>query len=127
MKYAISPDMVGQLRIDPDTRAFLSLFDEEIGSIVLEVGAHDEGASVLLSQLGFNVVGTDLREYDTSLPACNYAYVQVDFCTWKPDRQFDVCFTLSAIEHFGLGTYREGPIHYYYDVLAMRRIWESLK
>ena len=40
---------------------------------------------------------------------------------------FDAAVIVSAIEHFGLNTYGEGKIHEYYDVIAMRYIYDLLK
>lgn len=126
---------------DADTEALFAVFDEERGSRVLEVGAHDEPVANILTEQGFHVIGVDLREYhagqdlgraNESRP-CNYEYVRGDFCDlpypiyseWLD--HFDAIISLSAIEHFGLGTYDEGNPHYYYDVIALRCMWEFLK
>ena len=115
---------------DADTQAVARIFDEPEGSRVLEVGAHDEPLSNILADLGFDVTGVDLREYDSKLPKCNYRYLRQDFCDaqcLKDEKPFDIFVSISCIEHFGLGTYQEGMFRCYYDVLAMRKAWELLK
>lgn len=128
---------------DMDTAALINVFDEAPNSLILEVGAHDEPVANMLSDLGHRVVGVDLREYnpgeDTGKglskdsPACNYRYVRADFCDLPADfvrdylGRFDSVISLSALEHFGLGTYAEGPRHEFYDVIAMRTAWSLLR
>lgn len=123
---------------DADTAAFLDVFDEPLG-LVMEVGAHDEPVANLLSDLGFNVVGIDLREYhsnepDKRCPKLNYHYIRHDFCDLSPEltKEFigkvDCIVSLSAIEHFGYGTYGEGGKEsFFYDVIAMRTMWQLLR
>lgn len=127
---------------DIDTERFLELFDEPEGSSVLEVGAHDEPVANMLAECGFRVTGVDLREYnpnqdtgkkDDKRIECNYVYLRNDFCD-LPRRFFannleayDTVISLSAIEHFGYGTYQEGGPSMVYDIIAMRTIWQLLK
>lgn len=118
---------------DADTSMFRSLFREPIGCKILEVGAHDEPLANQLVGLGYDVYGVDLREYDKLLPPCNYQYLRSDFCDLPLEfirshyGTFDCVFSISAIEHFGLGTYSEGSRSSYYDVIAMRQVWGMLK
>lgn len=118
---------------DPDVGLFVDHFDEPEGSRILVVGAHDEPTANMLADAGCSVVGLDLRPYDSSLPPCNYRFRQFDFCDSTVSHygwwygQPEVFVSLSAVEHFGLGTYNEGPRHAYYDVIAMRKAWELLK
>lgn len=125
---------------DGDTVKFLEMFDEPKGSCILEVGAHDEAVANMLTDAGYNLTGVDLREYNPNdsdnlgpKPPCNYDYIRADFCNlpWTKVRMwgewFDSIISLSCIEHFGLGTYQEGPPHPYYDVIAMRTAWQLLK
>lgn len=127
---------------DIDTLTFLRFYNAPPGLDILEVGAHDEPLANLLAERGDRVTGIDLREYDPrqDLPSkstnkldCNYNYIRGDFCNlpevlyrqWL--NHFDVVISLSAIEHFGLNAYNEGCPHPYYDVLAMRTVWQVLK
>lgn len=116
---------------DVDVAIFLDTFVAEEGSKILVVGAHDESVANMLSECGFDVTGVDLREYDKNLPPPNYRWVRGDFC--DPDLFnaengcYDVFVCLSALEHFGMGSYREGKVHRYYDVIAMRKAWELLR
>lgn len=114
---------------DYDTCVFLAYFKEEPGSKVLVVGAHDEPSANMLSDMNMEVIGVDLREYDRELPPANYKFIRGDFCNLDLSEYapFDAAVALSCIEHFGMGTYKEGSRHRFYDVIAMRRIWELLK
>lgn len=111
---------------DPEAALFLDFFDEEPGGMLLEVGAqHNNVASMLASQ-GYRVIGVDLRPSDQNP---GYVHVTGDFCAichvWNG--LFDIAVSISAIEHFGLNTYGEGKTREYYDVVAMRRIYDMLK
>lgn len=118
---------------DVDAALLMDHFAIPSGSKVLVVGAHDEPTANMLSEAGLTVYGVDLREYDSRLPPCNYTYLQHDFCdlplSFIAEHQgtFDAVIALSCIEHFGMSTYQEGPIHPYYDVVAMRKVYEFLK
>ncbi len=135
---------------DADTYVFLKTFDEFVsenpvdnkGIRVIEIGAHDEPVANILAECGCDVTGVDLREYnpnsDDSMgkameqPKCNYNYLRADFCNLPEDflianiGKFDTAISISAIEHFGLGGYGERT-HWYYDVVAMRQMWQLLK
>lgn len=117
--------------LDEDTRTFTLAFEEPVGK-VLEVGAHDEPVANLLAGMGYDVTGMDLREYDPSLPPCNYRFVRGDFCDppawlYREVGTFDCVISLSALEHFGLDTYGENKTHEYYDIIASRNAWTFLK
>lgn len=136
---------------DADTALFLDLFNEPAGCKILEIGAHDEPVAIILANSGHKVIGVDLREPDPSFPPPsnvitathgnqssfigegNFEYIRGDFCNlprefWSVHRgTFDVVISLSALEHFGMGTYQEGPTNCFYDVLASRYIWDALK
>ncbi len=128
---------------DVDSFVFFALFDEPKGAKIIEVGAHDEPVANVLMDQGYSVTGFDIREYHagqdlmgkkaTDGRPCNYQYVRADFCDLPKEFMaknmgtFDTAVSLSAVEHFGLGTYGEGPVHYYYDVIALRTIWQLLR
>jgi hypothetical protein len=130
---------------DEDTRQFLLNFDESPRLKVLEVGAHDEPVANILSECDYSVFGVDLREYNPNQdiessrnssvkPVCNYSYLRHDFCDLPASfikehvGTFDVAISLSAVEHFGFGTYSEcGPPQYHYDTIACRQVWQLLK
>lgn len=118
---------------DVDVMLLFDNFQVPKGSKVLVVGAHDEPTANLIASLGLDVYGVDLREYDNRLPPCNYTYVRGDFCNLPASfvaehmGTFDTVVALSCIEHFGMGAYSEGRAHPYYDVIAMRKVWEYLK
>ena len=140
----LPPEILAKYTItDADTEEFLKFFKEPPGGRVLEVGAHDEPVANILSEAGYSVTGVDLREYnphqdlkerqDPGTP--NYEYVREDFCNLPLKflqehlETYDIAICLSAVEHFGLGTYNEGADGFapFYDVVAMRKVWEFLK
>ncbi len=115
--------------VDPEAHLVFDEFDETPGAEVLEVGSQHSPVASILSKCGYRVVGVDLRDCDQ---AANYIHITTDFCTLVnkiPHRlgTFDAAVSISAIEHFGLNTYGEGPYYPYYDVLAMRYIYDFLK
>lgn len=115
---------------DADASAFLHLFDEPEGSRILVIGNHDEPTAHVLASQGHQVTGVDLRGWDDKLPTCSYEFIDADFCSLAPTllvkgRQFDAAVALSCIEHFGMGTYGDRR-HAYYDVLALRYLWDLL-
>lgn len=119
---------------DVDAALFLDSFSASAGAKVLVVGAHDEATANMMADSGFRVWGVDLRGYDRSLPPCNYTFLRGDFCEPDflnalviPNAPFDAFVCLSSLEHFGMGSYREGQSHRYYDVVAMRKAWELLR
>ena len=138
----IPDDIVAKYKVtDYDTAVFLRVFDEVPGRLI-EVGAHDEPVANMLTECGFDVTGVDLREYNPDQDMgdkrevehkCNYKYIRSDFCNLPKEYlfdnygKFDCVVSLSAIEHFGLNTYGEGPYHTQYDIIAMRTIWHLLK
>lgn len=114
--------------LDADSELFLYNFDEPSDSYIVEVGANEEYVANILTDNGHHVVGIDLRRYLQEIP-CNYHRLEGDFNDLANDLgDVDCVVSLSAIEHFGLTTYGDTynalP---YYDVVAMRKIWEILK
>lgn len=129
--------------LDGDSARFWKMFNEPIGKVI-EVGSHDEDIANVLADKGYDVYGVDLREYNPNpdnatgrkMPKrhLNYQYIRGDFCELPPEfiaehvGTFDIAVAISCIEHFGLGTYNEGGREQpFYDVVAMRQIWQLLK
>lgn len=118
---------------DIDTDIVLQEFDEPENARILEVGAHDEPLANVLLASGYRVTGIDLRTCDLKDPLPGYQYIRHDFCNldWvgqlEPSEGFDSIISISAIEHFGLGTYGEGKAHPYYDVIALHLMGCLLK
>lgn len=118
---------------DVDTFAIISLFREAPGSRVLEVGCHDAPTSMILAEMGYQVVGVDLRTPNTPIQHPNMVYCRWDFCDLPTEfltrfrGTFDAVVAVSVLEHMGLSTYNEGRPHSLYDVIAARIIWEMLK
>lgn len=113
---------------DEDTKIFLSRFNEPSGSWILAIGANDEHSGSILTDNTHMVLGVDLREWIGSPPP-NFVRLKGDFMKkthLKTLRKFDVCYSLSAIEHFGLGCYGD-PVMEEYDRVAMVFIWDLLK
>lgn len=119
---------------DVEANFFASRFDEA-GAVlrILEVGAHDAPITHWLAQKGHKTYSLDLRPYDGPVHECHVRHVIGDFCE-LPDAVnrefiglFDVIVSVSALEHFGLGTYGEGAAHPYLDVIAARKAYEYLR
>ncbi len=118
---------------DVDFVLFRDHFKAHPNAKILVVGAHDEPSAGILSHMGFDVYGIDLREHDKRLSLCNYKHIIGDFCDMPSSfvrehtGTFDVVVALSCIEHFGMNTYKEGKAHPYYDIIGMRKVWDYLK
>jgi SAM-dependent methyltransferase len=117
--------------LDADSEIFARLFSERMGSRGLEVGANKEPLAVALGSLGYDITGVDLRPYDPYEDAREYlrrlTFHQGDFLRlpFIPE-QFDFAYSISTIEHIGLGAYGEETMPGG-DGLAMRKIWSLLK
>jgi SAM-dependent methyltransferase len=126
------PDSIRQeyKTFDPESDLFFEEFDEKAGSKILEIGSQHSPVASMLSKSGFNVTGVDLRDSDQEV---NYTHITSDFCQLPISfyreniGTFDVAVSISAIEHFGLNTYGEGKERCFYDVTAMRYIYDFLK
>lgn len=129
MMTTISYDFPKYGEPDMDVRVFLSRFIEPPGSYVLAVGDNEEYSANVLADNGYKVCGVDLREWKMPVP-CNHDRFPQNFIEWATclDRsiKFDVAYSLSALEHFGLGTYQE-PAHPFDDVIACHEICKLLK
>jgi hypothetical protein len=117
---------------DPELDLFLENFDEPEGSKILEIGAHDNPVALILAESGFIVHGVDLREYDQGEHE-NYTHNVFNFLK-IPTRflkehagTFDAVISISALEHFGLGTYSDTKYNPYADVAATQNVYNLLK
>ena len=117
---------------DPELDLFLENFDEPEGSKILEIGAHDNPVALILAEAGHIVYGVDLREYDQGEHE-NYTHHVMDF-TKVPSRfykehlgTFDSIISISALEHFGIGTYTDKSYNPYKDVAATMNVYNLLK
>lgn len=119
---------------DVDAEMFWEAFNPDGMKVILEVGCNDSYVANMLFELGHGVNGVDLRPYGASgegvmSHGCNYHFMQADFNTVDLSffhGIFDVAVSISAIEHFGLGTYGEQPSPDA-DVVAMRKIYNLLR
>lgn len=117
-----------------DTNVLLSCFNENHQRI-LEIGSHDESpaAAVEFARRGCSVTAVDLREPECPHANKLYEFIRGDFCNlpdkWMKENigTFDAVYSISAIEHFGLNAYLEGPLNLSYDVVAMRLAWMLLR
>lgn len=115
---------------DPELDLFLDTFDEAPGR-VLEIGSGTTPLGSLLSDYGFNVTSVDLKPRD--FPDHRVNHIVADWCDMHPSfwsnyrGYFDYAVSVSALEHFGLGAYKEEKGPDYYDVFAVRYIWDALK
>jgi SAM-dependent methyltransferase len=128
---------------DPEAEFFLDYFAEDPNDSprVLEVGANDNKLATMLIKSNFEVVSTDLKEYEGKENNNFWEHLHFvgDFCDQKWFKEslkieclgylqpFDLIYSVSAIEHFGLGAYGEGFYKPYYDVIACRYIYDLLK
>lgn len=111
---------------DVDAEMFWEAFDLNPPAMVLEVGCNDSYVSNQLAELGFSVMGVDLREYGAGglKVGPKFMFRQADFVKmpFEGENVFHAAVSLSAIEHFGLGTFSAETYHEDYDVQAMQRI-----
>ncbi len=71
---------------------------------VLDVGSCESTFALELASLGHETVALDPRHYPFTHPRLRY--VQATVGAWRgPDEPFDVITCLSAVEHFGVGSY----------------------
>lgn len=102
-------------------------FDDPPGK-ALVIGCNEEYNCEALVLHGFDVTGTDFRPIDREPKG--FTFVQGDFT--KPEETpfengtFDTVVAISAIEHFGLGFYKESS-NSIGDMLAQDRVYDLLK
>lgn len=78
------------------------------GAHVLDFGATESTFALSMASLGHHVIAADLRPYPFEHP--NLRPVSGPIEEWSgPDRPLDAVFSISALEHVGLGAYGEAP------------------
>jgi predicted SAM-dependent methyltransferase len=89
-----------------------------LGKSVLNVGCKEDPAN--LSYEVANITNLDLMDYDihtdTHLKTLRN-FIQADFLTWTPDKQYEVLILGEFLEHCDLKRFHE-TIHKCYEVLA---------
>lgn len=122
---------------DVDAEVFFDRLDDVTGRL-LEVGCNDSPVVNMLAETGWfeGVDGIDLRPYgatgfgELKYPGKNFTFLQGNWLEVGQKlaaEQYDVVISLSAIEHFGLGTYNETWTDEQADVKAMELIYKVLK
>lgn len=111
---------------DADSEMFLQYLQEPPCK-VLEVGANQEYTANVLTDHGYQVTGVDLLPHYEG--RVNYARIEGDFVQLADGlpTDFDVVYSTSAIEHFGLGGYGLNLQDPDYDQKAMAAMHRRLK
>lgn len=73
------------------------------GKRILDFGCTRNYLSIQCASLGYEIVGIDLRKYNHTHP--NFQFYQKDLLEFNDKTGFDYIFTLSVLEHVGLGFY----------------------
>lgn len=94
------------------------------GSRVLDIGSCESTVAIGLASLGYQVTALDPRPYP--LRHANLTNVLSPVKDFRPDEPFDAAILLSAIEHFGLGSY-DLPTNDEADQEAMDAVWNALR
>ena len=100
--------------LDNDIRQIVRVLDRILDrkKSILIIGCLEEPLANVLAELGHNVTGVDLREYnkgdvylgpDTPL----YKHLTGDFLDIQFEEKFDLIISVSVIEHSGLGYYKD--------------------
>ena len=115
--------------IDADVEYFSRFFNEPLTSKIVEIGANQEPVSNILSLMGYDVVGVDLKNYNDEkrgiLPR-NFHFIKGDFNKLVFNEEFDAIVSTSTLEHVGLGVYGEDS-YPDGDIVAMKKSWNILK
>lgn len=103
------------------------------GKKVLVVGCNEDPFANLFAELGADVTGLDLRGYsntelDTGWPEPLYKHIVGDAVTHNFTEKYDLCVTVSVVEHIGLGWIQYGGVvDEDGDIKAMKNIHTALK
>lgn len=77
------------------------------GAAVVDVGGSESVMALALASLGYSVTVVDPAGYPFEHP--NLSVFEGPLEDFRPDERVDAVVLLSAIEHFGIGAYRNGP------------------
>ena len=115
---------------DVDSMMFFEHFEESSPRKVLEIGANEEYSACILAENGYEVLGVDLRDqnFPVVLPP-SYTRCKADFVQIAPylKQDFDVIFSTSAVEHFGLCVYGQWKRVEDYDAQTMEWCYKLLR
>jgi len=111
------------LQTDPELQLMLHYLDLEEGMKVLELGCCGTELSQVLERCGYEVWGVDLQQYPYTLRN----FIREDFLKAQlPLSYFDVAIDISALHHFGLGSYGD-QFNLEADISASQKVRRSLK
>lgn len=94
------------------------------GSRILDVGSCESTVAIGLASMGYRVTALDPRPYPLS--HANLEVVLSPIEEYHTDEPFDAAILLSAVEHFGLGSY-DLPVNDRADHQAIQTVWELLR
>lgn len=77
------------------------------GATVVDVGGSESIMALALASLGYSVTIVDPTGYPFEHP--NLTVFEGPLEEYRPEQRVDALILLSAIEHFGIGAYRNGP------------------
>lgn len=97
-----------------------------VGSHVLDFGATESTFALSMASMGHHVIAADLRRYPFEHPQLQSATGPIE--DWPgPDQLLDAIFSISAIEHAGLGAYGEGANSEHLDRIIVERFADWLR
>lgn len=116
-EHDLARDLINSVRTEP-------------GKMII-VGCCEDPLANEYASLGWEVWGYDFRPYQDvrgNAEEPKFKFTQGDFCQASvPPDFFDVAVDVSAIHHFGLGWYGDPNGNNLGDVVAVKKIIESLK
>ncbi len=94
-------------RIIEQPFAFAQLCTLPPGARILDIGGGESTVGFSLASMGYDVTVLEPQGYPFEHP--NLTVVEQPLEDFEPDASFDAVLLLSAIEHFGIGHYRNNP------------------
>ena len=106
--------------------AIQCLKDFPSSATILDIGCSESLFPIKAASLGYNMTGIDLRSYPYEHP--NFSFFQGDILNLPfQDQSFDAVFSISALEHIGLGAYNDTIVEKDGDKEAIKQIIRVLK